>query len=576
MILLLYGLALGVVAPREAPSHASALYLYEGFDAGALPTGWTSARISGVSAAWTISSTGIHPPQLPFRGQGEIYFNSYTAAAGEQARLTTPRLDLTIAADPFVEFRLYHDGEFAAAADSVVVEYSLQDSVAGPWFTLDGFRRHATTAGWKKEAVSLFAVRGQSRVFVSFRGISRYGNNAFLDEVRVADSTFHDAGVLRVDPQSADGHEGSPFTARTLVVNRGTYTESGYQVGWSIDGQVQQTVNAGTVLQRGAVDTIALLWQIPAAGVHTIRAWSIVAADSNHVNDSASVTVQILDASIVFHEDFNTPTFPPAGWVAVNRDGGMAPPWFHGSPQSAFPPFAGTGFAADNFQAANGFTIDDYLISPGVTGVGSSAVRDSIVFWCRSILNPPPYANPPDSVLLLLSTTGQDTAQFTIPLEYFSVPKTENAWTRKAYDIGSRVAPSSTVSIAFRYLHRAGGISGTSADFIGIDAVSFVRRTSTFIPTGGEVPYGFSISQNYPNPFNPSTTIRFTIPRAARTLVAVTDLLGRTVATLVDDPLLPSGEHSVVWNAAHDATGIYYCTLTSGQLHRTIAMVLVR
>ena len=105
--------------------------------------------------------------------------------------------------------------------------------------------------------------------------------------------------------------------------------------------------------------------------------------------------------------------------------------------------------------------------------------------------------------------------------------------------------------------------------------------------TAGVVPARFELSQNYPNPFNPETEIRYQIPAYAGTEVrgqtsevsrvrlAVYDLLGREVATLIDETL-PAGRHRAIWNASGNSSGIYFLRLESGGLVETKKMVLVR
>ncbi|MFQ5606236.1 MAG: T9SS type A sorting domain-containing protein [bacterium] len=78
------------------------------------------------------------------------------------------------------------------------------------------------------------------------------------------------------------------------------------------------------------------------------------------------------------------------------------------------------------------------------------------------------------------------------------------------------------------------------------------------------IPSEFVLHQNYPNPFNPSTTVRFSLPRRERVILKVFDILGREVATLVDEEL-PSGEHSVVFDAKNLSSGVYFYQLTAGQ-----------
>jgi hypothetical protein len=68
------------------------------------------------------------------------------------------------------------------------------------------------------------------------------------------------------------------------------------------------------------------------------------------------------------------------------------------------------------------------------------------------------------------------------------------------------------------------------------------------------LPKEMILHSNYPNPFNPSTTIRFEIPQAGTVQLAVYDLNGRLVSTLVNGALA-AGSHQVTWNG-RDGSGI--------------------
>jgi len=83
------------------------------------------------------------------------------------------------------------------------------------------------------------------------------------------------------------------------------------------------------------------------------------------------------------------------------------------------------------------------------------------------------------------------------------------------------------------------------------------------------------LAQNYPNPFNPSTQIAFGIAEAGHVSLVVYDQLGREVAVLVNGQMEP-GRHSISFNAAGCATGVYFARLTSGGKSDLRRMMLVR
>jgi hypothetical protein len=96
----------------------------------------------------------------------------------------------------------------------------------------------------------------------------------------------------------------------------------------------------------------------------------------------------------------------------------------------------------------------------------------------------------------------------------------------------------------------------------------------------GRLPGVAVLSQNAPNPFNPRTTIRFTLPGDGVARLAIYDLAGRLVRTLVAGPLA-AGEHEAVWDGCDDAgraqaSGSYLARLEAGGGVRTVRMALVR
>ncbi|MBK7702585.1 MAG: T9SS type A sorting domain-containing protein [bacterium] len=78
-----------------------------------------------------------------------------------------------------------------------------------------------------------------------------------------------------------------------------------------------------------------------------------------------------------------------------------------------------------------------------------------------------------------------------------------------------------------------------------------------------------------PNPFNPSTTIPVELGVASRVTLAVHDLRGHRVRTLVDGEL-PAGRTEVEFRADGLGSGTYLCTLECGGVRQSRRMVLVR
>ncbi|UCC78982.1 MAG: right-handed parallel beta-helix repeat-containing protein [Candidatus Zixiibacteriota bacterium] len=89
------------------------------------------------------------------------------------------------------------------------------------------------------------------------------------------------------------------------------------------------------------------------------------------------------------------------------------------------------------------------------------------------------------------------------------------------------------------------------------------------------VPDRSTLLQNYPNPFNSGTTIRFITVESAGVKLAIYDLLGREVQTLIDE-FRQAGIHSVAFDAADLPSGVYFYRLQVGEAVKARPMVLLR
>jgi hypothetical protein len=88
-------------------------------------------------------------------------------------------------------------------------------------------------------------------------------------------------------------------------------------------------------------------------------------------------------------------------------------------------------------------------------------------------------------------------------------------------------------------------------------------------------PRQFTLEQNYPNPFNPTTNLRYSMPERGFVSLKVFDLLGREVATLVNEELSP-GKHEVTWDASGTPSGVYVSRLISSGRVETRKLIVLK
>jgi len=101
-----------------------------------------------------------------------------------------------------------------------------------------------------------------------------------------------------------------------------------------------------------------------------------------------------------------------------------------------------------------------------------------------------------------------------------------------------------------------------------------------FVSTEGDDFHGqpetFQLHQNYPNPFNPATTISYEVPQTAPVVLKVYDMLGREVATLVQENQHPAGSFTITFDASALSSGIYISRLESGNTSIVRKMSLIK
>jgi hypothetical protein len=171
---------------------------------------------------------------------------------------------------------------------------------------------------------------------------------------------------------------------------------------------------------------------------------------------------------------------------------------------------------------------------------------------------------------LKIGTTGKGITQaWTEPLDAYSpvvVAKVKVRWNPEE---------SSGAGIAVKPHPVFGSIRATAAPdnrIIQAEAGTALGRAGGRPSAYGHLPELGSVS---PNPFNPVTRITYWIPRSTRVNLAIYDVNGRLIETLVNAKK-DRGEYVVNWHAGDLSSGVYFCRFEAGDFSENRKVMLIK
>ena len=121
------------------------------------------------------------------------------------------------------------------------------------------------------------------------------------------------------------------------------------------------------------------------------------------------------------------------------------------------------------------------------------------------------------------------------------------------------------------------GFPHTPAPYYDNLRLMIIRDVPTAVE---EAPPATALLGAHPNPFNPATTIRFSLAEPGRVRLAVCDVAGRAVRSLVDGPLA-AGEHAAVWDGRDErgaamSSGVYLVDFRAGESRERGKLLLIK
>ncbi|MEK9138276.1 MAG: YCF48-related protein, partial [Bacteroidota bacterium] len=220
---------------------------------------------------------------------------------------------------------------------------------------------------------------------------------------------------------------------RALVRNFGTLPETTYQVRWTLDGTVQATLNNPRILGVGGRDTLLLQWNNAAPGTHLLKAWTLLAADQNRVNDTTSMTI-IGPATIPAGIYNNGPVITGR----VSGSGVAAPAGFRWSELQAVGSEANSGLGfSDARNSSSRFRLaDDFTVPTGQTWRIDSLVTYSYQQYDQG------YATPFTSANVRVWRGTPDSAGSTVVFGDTLTNRLTTSYNSRIYRISNSTTPA--------------------------------------------------------------------------------------------------------------------------------------
>lgn len=200
--------------------------------------------------------------------------------------------------------------------------------------------------------------------------------------------------------------------------------------------------------------------------------------------------------------------------------------------------------------------IDPCTFWPGVVtgGVNCANVNKRMIFSGDPVTNTGWICNFPTDQRMMIST-GPFKLEYNKPVDIIV-----------AYVAGRGSDQFNSIDVARGYAD----VIQSSYEKNFPELYKYEESRDTFLIIGS-----YELFQNHPNPFNPYTIIKYTVEAKSQVSVKVFDILGREVATPVDEEK-EAGNYQIRFDSGTLSSGVYFYQFRAGNYVSTKKMILLR
>ena len=604
------------------------LYNFQDFDNPTFPpAGWTLQNTTGNNVSRTTYCSGYG------NGLSSVVFDFYDYASGNFEMISST-LPVSTSGDSLVFDHAYASapGSYNDRLDvytssnngsSWNLLISLVGGTSGPLVTGTAtWDLFVPTSGqWATKRYSLPV--GTNKV--KFTGVTQFGNNLYLDNVKIGVPFTNDVGVSGISEPKWGITTGNQ-TPKAYVRNFGTAPQT-FTVTLTINPGGYSNMQNVTNLAPGASQLVTFTNNnFTTTGNYTLTATTTLGSDQNASNNSITNNLVVTTSPREVVLEFCTGTW--CQWCPCGDDEAHHLDVTYPNNSVLFAYHGGS----DPWQSFNGNTIIGLLGFSGYPSglvdrrLGANNGWGSFFFDAEYRLgnsSGAPISITPTSInynqgtrvltvnmnsVALTNLTGQYKVNYTITEDNLVYAQTGNSWCPGNPNAVHKWVVRSIVNTVTGENVNSGGVWNNGQSYPltfnttlgaawqpgnckfavtifkdnGALNVSEMQQgfQSGYILTGinqqgQEIPKSYKLEQNFPNPFNPVTNVHFSIPKDGIVSFKVYNALGQLVATYVDG-FMKAGKYNAEIEGNNWASGIYFYTLSAKDFVETKKMILMK